>query len=71
MNTARSEAIAKHTVVRFVVAQAWPNQPTSNCRAASLWAYDSNAGQFFQRYRMGDASRRDRYREPAPSLYPH
>lgn len=48
LNVARSEAISRRTLVRFVVALEWPGRPESNQRTASLWAWDQDAERFFQ-----------------------
>lgn len=46
MNVARSEAISRNTIVRFVVNKDWPNKPEVNLRRVSLWAWDSEIEQF-------------------------
>lgn len=49
LTLARSEAIAQHTIVRFVVAadQSGERQDT-NLRRVSLWAWRADAGRFLQ-----------------------
>jgi hypothetical protein len=44
---ARSEAISRHTVVRFVVAHDWAGKDDASLRRFSLWAWDADAAQFF------------------------
>lgn len=46
MTVARSEAISRHTVVRFVVARDWPGKQDANLRRVSLWAWDSDIEQY-------------------------
>lgn len=41
LNLARSEAIARHTVVRVMIAQDWSGQTDANQRKISLWAWDN------------------------------
>lgn len=48
LNLARSEAIARHTVVRFAVVKDWPGNPEASFRRFSLWAWDAEAQHFFQ-----------------------
>jgi prepilin-type N-terminal cleavage/methylation domain-containing protein len=43
---ARSEAIARHTVVRFAVVREWPGQPEANRRKVGLWAWDVEAQSY-------------------------
>jgi hypothetical protein len=47
LNTARSEAIARHTVVRFMIARQWDSRTNANLRRLSLWAWDAEAQNFF------------------------
>ncbi len=42
LSLARNEAIARHTVVRFVVATNWPGKTDANLRRVSLWAWDAH-----------------------------
>lgn len=47
LNLARSEAIAQHTLVRFVVATDWPtNNGEGNLRRVSLWAWQADSGRY-------------------------
>jgi prepilin-type N-terminal cleavage/methylation domain-containing protein len=47
LNLARSEAIARHTIVRFAVATDWPNQSEEgNLRRVSLWAWQAESGRY-------------------------
>lgn len=47
LSLARSEAIAQHTIVRFVVATGWGGQEReANSRRMSLWAWRADIGQF-------------------------
>ncbi len=46
LTLARSEAIAQHTIVRFVVAENWNGQTDANCRRMSLWAWRADIGSF-------------------------
>lgn len=46
MTVARSEAISRHTVVRFVVTREWPGKQNANLRRVSLWAWDSEIEQY-------------------------
>lgn len=49
LTLARSEAIARHTIVRFVVATDWSGQgQEANLRRVSLWAWHADAGRFLQ-----------------------
>ncbi|MHA3774100.1 pilus assembly FimT family protein [Verrucomicrobiota bacterium sgz303538] len=48
LNVARSEAIARHTVVRFAVVNDWPNKTAANLRKASLWTWNPEVEQFVQ-----------------------
>ena len=47
LDVARSEAIARHTLVRFVVAQEWSGKAQANLRKVSLWAWEPDAERFF------------------------
>ena len=46
LNLARSEAIARHSVVRFAVVTDWPGKPEAALRKASLWNWDPELEQF-------------------------
>lgn len=46
MTVARSEAISRHTVVRFVVARDWPGKQNASLRRVSLWAWDPDIEQY-------------------------
>jgi len=47
LNLARSEAIAQHTIVRFVVATNWtPGDADGSMRRVSLWAWQPESGQY-------------------------
>jgi len=47
LNLARSEAIAQHTIVRFVVATSWPGQNSDgSLRRVSLWAWQPDSGRY-------------------------
>lgn len=47
LNLARSEAIAQHTIVRFVVATDWPNaSEEGKLRRVSLWAWQADSGRY-------------------------
>lgn len=48
LSLARSEAIARHTVVRFAVAQDWTGKKDSNLRKISLWAWDATVEKYLQ-----------------------
>jgi prepilin-type N-terminal cleavage/methylation domain-containing protein len=49
LTLARSEAIARHTIVRFVVATGWTGLETqANLRRASLWAWQPANAQYWQ-----------------------
>lgn len=48
LGLARSEAIARHTVVRFAVARDWQGKPDNNLRKYSLWAWDVEVQRFLQ-----------------------
>jgi prepilin-type N-terminal cleavage/methylation domain-containing protein len=48
LNLARSEAIARHSVVRFAVVTDWPGKPEAALRKASLWNWDPELEQFVQ-----------------------
>lgn len=48
LNVARSEAIARHTIVRFAVAREWPGKTGANLRKVSLWAWDAELESFWQ-----------------------
>lgn len=49
MTLARSEAIAQHTIVRFVVATDWSGQgQDANYRRMSLWAWHSDTQSYAQ-----------------------
>jgi prepilin-type N-terminal cleavage/methylation domain-containing protein len=49
LNLARSEAIAQHTLVRFVVATDWPAaNEEGNLRRVSLWAWQADSGRYLQ-----------------------
>lgn len=49
LTLARSEAIAQHTIVRFVVATDWNgNTPDANYRRMSLWAWREDIGHYEQ-----------------------
>jgi prepilin-type N-terminal cleavage/methylation domain-containing protein len=49
LNLARSEAIAQHTIVRFVVATGWPDATAEdNLRRVSLWAWQAESGVYLQ-----------------------
>lgn len=47
LSLARSEAIARHTVVRFVVARDWAGKQDANLRKISLWAWDASVERYF------------------------
>lgn len=47
LNVARSEAISRHTLVRFAVARDWPGKSEANLRKVSLWAWDTELDAFF------------------------
>lgn len=46
MNLARSEAITRHTLVRFAVARVWNSQNDAVLRKISLWAWNADVEQF-------------------------
>jgi len=46
MNLARSEAIARHTLVRFAVAREWKSKDDAALRKISLWAWNSEVERF-------------------------
>jgi prepilin-type N-terminal cleavage/methylation domain-containing protein len=47
LTLARNEAIARHTIVRFVVATGWDGpQADGNLRRVSLWAWQAESGQY-------------------------
>jgi hypothetical protein len=47
LTLARNEAIARHTIVRFVVATTWAGQESDgNLRRVSLWAWQAESGQY-------------------------
>lgn len=46
LNVARSEAIARHTLVRLVIAQDWSGQTDANHRKISLWAWDNEVEKY-------------------------
>lgn len=48
LNLARSEAIARHSVVRFAVVTDWPGKPEAALRKVSLWNWDAELEQFVQ-----------------------
>ena len=49
MTLARSEAIARHTIVRFVVATEWNGRgPDASYRRMSLWAWQSDTASYGQ-----------------------
>ncbi len=49
LNLARSEAIAQHTIVRFVVASDWSGKAQdANLRRVSLWAWQSDINRYQQ-----------------------
>ncbi len=48
LTLARSEAIAQHTIVRFVVATDWSGKDDANLRRMSLWAWQADSGTFVQ-----------------------
>lgn len=50
LGLARSEAIARHTVVRFAVARDWGGRTDRNLRKYSLWAWDAELQRFLQIY---------------------
>lgn len=46
LSVARSEAISRHTIVRFVVAREWTNKQSANLRRVSLWAWEPEIEQY-------------------------
>lgn len=48
LSLARSQAIARHTIVRFVVARSWSGKADADLRRVSLWAWDEKAATYFQ-----------------------
>ena len=49
LNLARSQAIAQHTVVRFVVATGWNGlESQANLRRVSLWSWQAETGRYWQ-----------------------
>jgi prepilin-type N-terminal cleavage/methylation domain-containing protein len=49
LNLARSEAIAQHTIVRFVVATDWPTAgEEGGFRRVSLWTWQPDSGRYLQ-----------------------
>lgn len=49
LNLARSQAIAQHTVVRFVVATGWSGQDAqADLRRVSLWSWQPETGRYWQ-----------------------
>jgi hypothetical protein len=48
LSLARSEAIARHTVVRFAVASESENDPERELRQFALWAWDPESHRYFQ-----------------------
>jgi len=45
---ARSEAIAKHTMTRFVVAKTWPEGENEGCCRYSIWRWNPENSEFNQ-----------------------
>jgi len=46
MSVARSEAISRHTIVRFVVVRDWANKLNASLRRVSLWVWDSEIEKY-------------------------
>jgi hypothetical protein len=47
LDLARSQAISKHTIVRFLVATNWPDTGAEgSLRRVSLWSWDADSGQY-------------------------
>lgn len=54
LHFARSEAIARHTVVRFAVARNWTGNEDEAMRRVSLWAWNDDIEQYVQISRWED-----------------
>lgn len=48
LSLARTEAITKRTLTRFVVATEWPDQPDGSYRKMSIWKQDGSTGMWVQ-----------------------
>ncbi|MDB6152609.1 MAG: prepilin-type N-terminal cleavage/methylation protein [Chthoniobacteraceae bacterium] len=48
LSLARSEAIARHAVVRFVVAKEWESKADASLRNVSLWVWNAEVERYFQ-----------------------
>jgi prepilin-type N-terminal cleavage/methylation domain-containing protein len=46
LNLARSEAIVRHTIVRFVIVRDWEKNEDFNLRKVGLWAWDQEVKAF-------------------------
>jgi prepilin-type N-terminal cleavage/methylation domain-containing protein len=46
MTVARSEAISRNTIVRFVITRDWTNKPGANLRRVSLWGWDGEIERY-------------------------
>lgn len=46
MTVARSEAISRNTIVRFVVVRSWAEKQNANLRRVSLWAWDKEIERY-------------------------
>ncbi len=48
LSLARTEAIARHTIVRFAVATNWDGNADADLRKVSIWAWNAEARQYLQ-----------------------